>query len=67
MTQMTMHIVTDTMTNIAHGANHDDTGAGGQDARVVKSDMVTDPSINVLFNHPISQPAAIDGVTIVAE
>eukprot|EP00904_Undaria_pinnatifida_P003100 jgi/Undpi1/12791/HiC_scaffold_7.g02458.m1 len=43
------------------------TSAGGQDARVVKSDMVTDPSINVLFNHPISQPAAIDGVTIVAE
>lgn len=45
------------------------TGEGGQQARVVKGDMVTDPTLNNLFNHPIRQVAAssVDGVTIVAE
>lgn len=40
---------------------------GGQGARVVKSDMLTDPSISSLFNHPIRQTDDKEGVTIVAE
>lgn len=49
---------------MAHG-NH--AGEGGQGARVVKSDMLTDPSMNRLFNHPIRQTDDKDGVTIIAE
>eukprot|EP00904_Undaria_pinnatifida_P003099 jgi/Undpi1/12790/HiC_scaffold_7.g02457.m1 len=40
---------------------------GGQQARVVKRDMLTDPTANNLFTHPIRQTSSPAGVTIVAE